>query len=330
MRVLVTGAAGFIGFHLSRRLLADGFEVDGFDGMTPYYDVTLKQARWAELERSPRFRGRVAMLEDFAALAAFAEPKPDIVVHLAAQAGVRYSLENPRAYVDANLVGTFNVLEVARGVGHLLLASTSSVYGANASMPFRETDKTDHPLTLYAATKKASEDMAHSYAHLWKIPTTAFRFFTVYGPWGRPDMALFKFVAATLKGEPIEVYGHGEMKRDFTYVDDLVEAIVRLLDKPPVEGLAVGPMDSASPAAPYRVVNIGGGQPVGLMPFIAAIERALGLPIEKRMLPMQKGDVPATWAAPDLLRALTGYVPTTDVETGVRAFVEWYRGFYAA
>ena len=328
MRVLVTGAAGFIGFHLSRRLLADGWEVDGFDGMTPYYDVTLKQARWAELERSPRFRGRIAMLEDFAALAAFADPKPDIVVHLAAQAGVRYSLENPRAYVDANLVGTFNVLEVSRGVRHLLLASTSSVYGANAAMPFRETDRTDHPLTLYAATKKASEDMAHSYAHLWKTPTTAFRFFTVYGPWGRPDMALFKFVAATLKGEPIEVYGHGEMKRDFTYVDDLVEAVVRLIDKPPREGEPVGPMDSLSPAAPYRVVNIGGGQPVGLLPFIAAIERALGRPIEKRMLPMQKGDVPATWAAPDLLRALTGYVPTTDVETGVRAFVEWRHGFY--
>ena len=328
MRVLVTGAAGFIGFHLSRRLLADGWEVDGFDGMTPYYDVTLKQARWAELERSPRFRGRVAMLEDFAALAAFADPKPDIVVHLAAQAGVRYSLENPRAYVDANLVGTFNVLEVSRGVRHLLLASTSSVYGANEAMPFRETDRTDHPLTLYAATKKASEDMAHSYAHLWKTPTTAFRFFTVYGPWGRPDMALFKFVAATLKGEPIEVYGHGEMKRDFTYVDDLVEAVVRLIDKPPREGEPVGPMDSLSPAAPYRVVNIGGGQPVGLLPFIAAIERALGRPIEKRMLPMQKGDVPATWAAPDLLRALTGYVPTTDVETGVRAFVEWRHGFY--
>ena len=195
-------------------------------------------------------------------------------------------------------------------------------------MPFRETDRTDHPLTLYAATKKATEDMAHSYAHLWKIPTTAFRFFTVYGPWGRPDMALFKFVAATLRGEPIDVYGRGEMKRDFTYIDDLVEAIVRLIEKPPREGEPVGPMDSLSPAAPYRVVNIGGGQPVGLLPFIDAIERALGLPIARRLLPMQKGDVPATWASPDLLRALTGYVPTTDVETGVAAFVEWYRGFY--
>ena len=330
MRVLVTGAAGFIGFHLSRRLLADGHEVDGYDGMTPYYDVRLKEARWAELGRFPRFRGQVAMLEDAAALNAFAEPRPDIVVHLAAQAGVRYSLENPRAYVDANLVGTFNVLELARGVRHLLLASTSSVYGANAAMPFRETDRTDHPLTLYAATKKAGEDMAHAYAHLWKTPTTAFRFFTVYGPWGRPDMALFKFVAATLRGEPIDVYGEGRMQRDFTYVDDLVEAVRRLIDLPPVEGAPVGLLDSLSPAAPYRVVNIGGGRPVGLLAFIDAVEGALGRKIERRLLPMQKGDVPATSAAPDLLRALTGYVPETDVETGVRAFVAWYRAAYPA
>jgi UDP-glucuronate 4-epimerase len=329
MRVLVTGAAGFIGFHLSRRLLTQGFEVDGYDGMTPYYDVRLKEARWGELARFPGFRGRVALLEDAAALAAFAEPKPDIIVHLAAQAGVRYSLENPRAYVDANLVGTFNVLEHARGVRHLLLASTSSVYGANAAMPFRENDRTDHPLTLYAATKKATEDMAHSYAHLWKIPTTAFRFFTVYGPWGRPDMALFKFVAATLRGEPIGVYGEGRMQRDFTYVDDLVEAVVRLLDKAPQEGAPIGALDSLSPAAPYRVVNIGGGRPVGLLEFIEAVERALGRPIERRLLPMQKGDVPATWAAPDLLRALTGYVPATDVKTGVAAFVDWYRETYS-
>jgi UDP-glucuronate 4-epimerase len=328
MRVLVTGAAGFIGFHLSRRLLADGHEVDGFDGMTPYYDVRLKQARWAELFRAPAFRGQVGMLEDADALSAVG--KPDLIVHLAAQAGVRYSLENPRAYVDANLLGTYNVLELARtlGVSHLLIASTSSVYGANASMPFHETDRTDHPLTLYAATKKATEDMAHSYAHLWKIPTTAFRFFTVYGPWGRPDMALFKFVAATLQGEPIDVYGRGEMKRDFTYIDDLVEAIVRLIDKPPREGAPVDPADSLSPAAPYRVVNIGGGRPVGLLAFIDAIERALGMPIARRLTDMQKGDVPGTWASPDLLRKLTGYAPTTDVETGVRAFVEWYRKFY--
>jgi UDP-glucuronate 4-epimerase len=330
MRVLVTGAAGFIGFHVSRRLLSAGHWVDGYDGMTPYYDVRLKQARWAELARQPRFRGRVALLEDAAALSAFADRKPDVVVHLAAQAGVRYSLENPRAYVDANLVGTYNVMECARGVQHFLLASTSSVYGANTAMPFRETDRADHPLTLYAATKKATEDMAHAYAHLWKIPTTAFRFFTVYGPWGRPDMALFKFVAATLRGEPIDVYGQGEMKRDFTYIDDLVEAIARLIDTVPREGEPVGPMDSLSPAAPYRVVNIAGGQPVGLLAFIDAIERALGQPTVRRLLPMQKGDLPATWASAELLRALIGYVPDTDLETGVRAFVDWYREIYGA
>ncbi len=330
MRILVTGAAGFIGFHLSQRLLADGHEVDGYDGMTPYYDVRLKAARWAELGRFPRFRGHVAMLEDADALAAFAEPKPDIVVHLAAQAGVRYSLENPRAYIDANLVGTFNVLELSRGARHLLLASTSSVYGANAATPFREIDRTDHPLTLYAATKKAGEDMAHAYAHLWKTPTTAFRFFTVYGPWGRPDMALFKFVAAGLKGEPIDVYGEGRMSRDFTYIDDLVEAVRRLIDLPPEEGAPSGPLDSLSPAAPYRVVNIGGGRPVGLLAFVEAVERSLGRPIARRLLPMQKGDVPATCASPDLLRALTGYVPETEMETGVRAFVDWYRAAYSA
>ena len=330
MRILITGAAGFIGFHLARRLLADGHSVAGYDGMTRYYDVRLKQERWAELALSPNFVGAVGMLEEDAKLAAFAQAQaPELIVHLAAQAGVRYSLENPRAYVDANLVGTYNVMELARthAVRHFLLASTSSVYGANAEMPFRETDRTDHPLTLYAATKKATEDMAHSYAHLWKIPTTAFRFFTVYGPWGRPDMALFKFVDAALKGEPIDVYGRGEMKRDFTYIDDLVEAIVRLIDKAPREGEPVGPMDSLSPAAPYRVVNIGGGQPVGLLAFIDAVERALGLKIERRMLGMQKGDVPATWAAPDLLRALTGYAPTTDIGAGVRAFVEWRRAY---
>ena len=263
MRILVTGAAGFIGFHLCSRLLAEGHRVDGFDGMTPYYDVTLKQARWAQLERHPQFHGKVGMLEDTAALDAFAN-EPDAIIHLAAQAGVRYSLENPRAYVDSNVVGTFNVMEVARarGVRHFMLASTSSVYGGNAAMPFCETDRADHPLTLYAATKKATEDMAHSYAHLWNIPTTAFRFFTVYGPWGRPDMALFKFVAATLQGQAIDVYGRGEMKRDFTYIDDLVEAAVRLLDKPPRAGAPVGERGFALPrcALPRRQYR---GRPAG-------------------------------------------------------------------
>ena len=325
-RFLITGSAGFIGFHLARRLLEDGHVVAGLDGFTPYYDVRLKRERHAVLETYAHFTAREARLEDFSALSRIAEAaRPDVIVHLAAQAGVRYSLENPRAYADANLTGTFNLLEVARAVrpGHLLLASTSSVYGANAEMPFRETDRTDHPLTLYAATKKAGEDMAHAYAHLHKIPTTAFRFFTVYGPWGRPDMALFKFVDATLAGEAIDVYGEGRMKRDFTYVEDLVEAVARLIGLPPREGEPVGAHDSLSPTAPYRVVNIGGGNPVGLMDFIAAIETSLGKTARRRFLPMQKGDVPATWAAPDLLAALTGYIPSTPIATGVDAFVAW-------
>jgi UDP-glucuronate 4-epimerase len=331
MRFLITGTAGFIGFHLARRLVADGHFVSGLDGMTPYYDVRLKQARHAVLARSSAFTGHIAMLEDFAALQRIASDfEPEIIVHLAAQAGVRYSLENPRAYVDANLLGTFNVMEIAKAaeVGHFLFASTSSVYGANTQMPFKETDRTDHPLTLYAATKKATEEMAHSYAHLWKIPTTAFRFFTVYGPWGRPDMALFKFVRATLAGEPIDVFGNGQMRRDFTYIDDLVEAIVRLVDRPPREGEPVGEMDSLSPAAPYRVLNIGGGRPVGLLDYIDAVERSLRLPVQRRFLEMQKGDVAATFASPDLLERLIAYKPSTSVEVGVKAFVDWYRGYY--
>ena len=245
----------------------------------PITTINLKRARAAILESYPSYRGLEAMLEDFAAVSRFAaEARPDVIVHLAAQAGVRYSLENPRAYADANLTGTFNVLEIAKvsAPEHLMIASTSSVYGANTEMPFRETDRADHPLTLYAASKKAGEDMAHAYAHLYKIPTTAFRFFTVYGPWGRPDMALFKFVAATLKGEPIDVYGEGQMRRDFTYIDDLIEAVTRLIDAPPRQGEPVGASDSLSPAAPYRVVNIGGGRTVGLLDFIDAIEASAG------------------------------------------------------
>jgi len=333
MRILVTGSAGFIGFHLSRRLIADGHEVAGVDGMTPYYDVRLKHDRHAILKGHNGFSEHVLLLEEHDRLAeTFAAFKPDAVVHLAAQAGVRYSLENPRAYVDANLVGTFNLLELCREhrPRHLMMASTSSVYGGNPDMPFVETDRTDHPLTLYAATKKAGEGMAHAYSHLWGLPTTAFRFFTVYGPWGRPDMALFKFVAATLKDEPIDVYNNGEMKRDFTYIDDLVEALVRLLDAPPPrpgEGTPVEG-DSLSPVAPFRSVNIGGGAPVGLMEFIEAIERSTGREAIRNYLPMQPGDVPATFASADLLHALTGYRPSTAVDVGVQAFVDWYRDHY--
>jgi UDP-glucuronate 4-epimerase len=331
MRFLITGAAGFIGFHLTRRLMAEGHAVTGIDGMTAYYDVRLKQARVAILQQSNLYQHHAFMLEDADRLNQVVEAdRPDIVIHLAAQAGVRYSLDNPRAYVDANLTGTFNVMEAVRQwkPGHFLLASTSSVYGGNTVMPFRETDPTDHPLTFYAATKKATESMTHSYAHLWGIPTTAFRFFTVYGPWGRPDMALFKFVRATLAGEPIDVYGHGKMERDFTYIDDLVEAIIRLVDHPPVAGEPVSEHDSLSSVAPFRVVNIGGGTPVKLMDFITEIERCLGIPAKKNFLDMQKGDVPATFAAAELLEAITGYRPSTPVSAGVEAFVAWYKDYY--
>lgn len=327
MRFLITGTAGFIGFHLAHRLLREGHTVTGFDGMTPYYDVQLKHDRHAVLEAFDGFTPVTAMLEDMPALLAAAEQAaPDVIVHLAAQAGVRYSIENPRAYVDSNLVGSFNVLEVARMLKpqHLLLASTSSAYGANEKMPFEETDKADHPITLYAATKKAMETMAHSYAHLWKLPTTCFRFFTVYGPWGRPDMALFKFVDAMQNNRPIDIYGNGEMKRDFTYIDDLVEAIVRLTNCAPQQGAPVSAQDTLSPAAPWRLVNIAGGVPVGLMAFIETIEACMGKPAIRNMLPMQQGDVAATFADHHLLESLTGFRPAITVEQGVAAFVEWY------
>ena len=334
MRFLITGSAGFIGFHLARRLLAEGHAVVGFDGMTDYYDLKLKEARHAVLSRSNAFKPVIGRLEDPSALQQAAElAEPEVIFHLAAQAGVRYSIENPRAYVDANLVGSYNLLEVARQVKprHLLLASTSSVYGGNDVMPFREMDKADQPLTLYAATKKAMEVMSHSQSHLWQIPTTCFRFFTVYGPWGRPDMALFKFVDRILKAQPIEIYGHGEMRRDFTYVDDLVEAMVRLVDIAPATGVAAKRaerFDTISGVAPWRVVNIAGGKPTGLLDFIEAIETALGRPAIRQMLPMQPGDVKETFGGHELLEALTGYLPHTSVETGVTAFVRWYRDYY--
>jgi UDP-glucuronate 4-epimerase len=330
LRYFITGTAGFIGFHLARRLLEDGHHVVGFDGMTRYYNVRLKEARNAALAQHPAFRNVLGMLEDRPALEkAIRDAAPDVVIHLAAQAGVRYSLENPQAYLDSNLVGSWNVLDLAKDIGvrHLLLASTSSIYGASPTVPFRESDRADEPLTFYAASKKAMELMAHSYAHLYKIPTTAFRFFTVYGPWGRPDMALFKFVQAMLDDREIEVYGEGRMSRDFTYIDDLVEAIVRLSEAVPAESGRVAEAmggDTLSAQAPFRVVNIGGGQPVGLLDFVGTIEEVVGRPAKLRMLPMQKGDVPRTFACPSLLQALTGYKPQTRLDAGVRAFADWF------
>lgn len=332
--VLITGTAGFIGFHLAKLLLQDGFRVIGYDGMTPYYDPALKRHRHQILLQSPGFTCDEGLLEDMPRLQALCErERPEVIIHLAAQAGVRYSLENPRAYVEANLLGAFNVLECARllGVQHLLMASTSSVYGANTEMPFAEVQKTETPLTLYAATKKANEGMAHSYAHLWQLPTTMFRFFTVYGPWGRPDMALFKFVKAALEGDAIDVYNHGQMARDFTFVTDLVRGIRMLIDQPPVQPASpedILPGDSLSPAAPFRTVNIGNSTRVPLMDFVSEVERALGIEIRKNFLDMQKGDVPETWADCSLLQRLTGYRPQTSLRDGVAAFVAWYRDYY--
>lgn len=331
MKVLVTGAAGFIGFHLSQRLLGGGHQVLGYDGMTKYYDVSLKEARLAMLKRSDEFSFVEAMLEDKSALEEAAQKfTPEVIIHLAAQAGVRYSLEAPEAYISANVLGTFNVLELAKALKpqHLLIASTSSVYGGNEDMPFVEADRTDFPVSLYAATKKACEAMSHSYAHLFKIPTTCFRFFTVYGPWGRPDMALYKFVDAIEQGRPIDVYGMGQMQRDSTAVTDLVEGIARLMLRAPQEGKpAEGARDSLSPVAPWRVVNIAGGKPTPLLEFITAIEKCLGKSAEKNMLPMQMGDVISTSADPSLLRALTGFSPEVTVEDCVKEFVQWYREF---
>ena len=333
-RILITGTAGFIGFHLARLLLAEGFQVHGFDGMTDYYDVTLKQRRHAILLQNPNFSATEGMLEDAALFDRMADDfAPDVIVHLAGQAGVRYSLENPRAYIDSNIVGTFNVMEAARRlqVAHLLMASTSSVYGANEDMPFTERDKADTPLTIYAATKKANEAMGHSYAHLWNLPTTMFRFFTVYGPFGRPDLALYKFVDAILEDRPIDIYNHGDMYRDFTYVDDLVRGIRLLIDAVPVRPASrddIPDWDSLSPAAPFRVVNIGNSDKVRLLDFVEAIEECLGKKAKRNYMEMQKGDVPATWADATLLQNLTGYRPQTDFHDGIARFVEWFRDYY--
>ncbi|WP_171208062.1 MULTISPECIES: NAD-dependent epimerase/dehydratase family protein [unclassified Ruegeria] len=333
-RVLVTGTAGFIGFHLARLLLAEGFRVHGYDGMTDYYDVALKHRRHQMLLQNPGFAATEGMLEDYDTLVRVADEfQPDVIVHLAAQAGVRYSLEEPRSYIQSNVVGTFNVMEIARQhkVEHLLMASTSSVYGANTEMPFTEVEKADTQLTIYSATKKANESMGHSYAHLWDLPTTMFRFFTVYGTWGRPDLALYKFVDAILDGRPIDIYNHGDMYRDFTNVEDLVRGIRLLIDTPPVRPSSPDEIiegDSLSPVAPYRVVNIGNGEKIRLLDFIEAIEEALGQKAIRNCMPMQMGDVPATWADADLLQRLTGYRPQTDFKDGIARFVEWFRDYH--
>ena len=333
--ILVTGSAGFIGFHLCRHLLELGYHVVGIDALTDYYDPDLKSDRLSILYNYQQFTNHRLRIEDAEDLGdVFAGCRPECVIHLAAQAGVRYSIEFPAEYVQTNLVGTFNILELAKSydVSHLLMASTSSVYGANDTMPFKEVQKTDTPLSFYAATKKSNELMAHSYSHIFDLPITMFRFFTVYGPWGRPDMALFKFIKAIESDQPIDIYNYGNMKRDFTYVEDLVFSIAKLINCVPLNprgrgSEAVFQNDSLSPVAPHRVVNIGNSRPTDLMDYISALESALGITAKKNMMPIQPGDVPATWADTTLLENLTGSVPSTPVEAGVREFVAWYKSY---
>ena len=333
MKVLITGSAGFIGSALALRLLERGDEVVGVDNLNDYYDVALKEARLARTLSHPGYTDIRASIEDREAMEeVFRTHRPDRVVNLAAQAGVRYSLENPHAYVDTNLVGFVNILEGCRhnGVEHLVFASSSSVYGANTKMPFSVHDNVDHPVSLYAASKKANELMAHTYSHLYGLPTTGLRFFTVYGPWGRPDMALFLFTRKILAGEPIDVFNYGRHRRDFTYIDDIVEGVIRVLDRIPEPNpdWSGDAPDSATSRAPYRLYNIGNNQPVELMHYIEVLEDCLGRKAEKNLLPLQPGDVPDTYAdVTDLVRD-TGYKPDTSVEEGVRKFVEWYRDFY--
>jgi UDP-glucuronate 4-epimerase len=334
MKILVTGAAGFIGAATSLRLLARGDEVVGIDNLNDYYDVSLKHSRLQRLQPHENFRfERLDVADRGAMQRLFRIERFDRVVHLAAQAGVRYSLQNPQAYIDSNLVGFGNVLEGCRhgGVQHLVYASSSSVYGGNTRMPFSEHDNVDHPVSLYAATKKANELMAHTYSHLYALPTTGLRFFTVYGPWGRPDMALFLFTKAILEGRPIDVFNHGQMQRDFTYIDDITESVVRVADRPaaPDPAYRADAPDAATGNVPYRVFNIGNHQPVPLMDFIGSIERALGKTAEKRLLPLQEGDVPATYADVDALRAWVGFAPATSIDDGIARFVEWYRAYYS-
>lgn len=331
MKVLVTGAAGFIGYHVAEKLLARGDDVIGLDNVNDYYDPTLKEARLARLE-GPRFELLRGELADQAAVASAFDRQPERVVHLAAQAGVRHSLTHPQTYVDTNITGTLKILEACRhrGIEHLVFASSSSVYGANTTMPFSVHHNVDHPVSLYAATKKANELMAHSYSHLYGIPTTGLRFFTVYGPWGRPDMALFLFTKAILEDRPLEVFNEGRMRRDFTYVDDIAEGVVRVLDTVPSGDprWSGARPDPSSSAAPYRLYNIGNHSPVGLLEFIRAIEKALGRTARLELLPMQPGDVPESFADVDDLERDVGFAPNTPVEVGIERFVAWYREYY--
>lgn len=333
MKILLTGAAGFIGMTTTLRLLARGDTVVGLDNLNDYYEVSLKHARLARLSSHPNFRFVQMNVEDRPGMEAlFAQERFDRVIHLAAQAGVRYSLKNPHAYIDSNIVGFMNVLEGCRhsGVQHLVYASSSSVYGGNTKMPFSEHDSVDHPVSMYAATKKANELMAHTYSHLFGLPTTGLRFFTVYGPWGRPDMALFLFTKAILEGRPIDVFNHGKMQRDFTFVDDIVEGVIRVMDRSaePNPGFISDTPDPGTSNAPYRVFNIGNHSPVQLLDYIGCIEDALGMKAQKNLLPLQDGDVPATYADVDALRDWVGFTPATDIRTGVARFVEWYREYY--
>lgn len=333
---LVTGSAGFIGYHISNSLLKEGWRVVGLDCLSDYYDVDLKKRRESMLLEYKDYRSVHEKVQAANILKnIFQKEKPDLVIHLAAQAGVRYSLDNPRTYLESNIVGTFELLEAAREYPprHMLLASTSSAYGSNVVMPYKETAKADNQMSFYAATKKSTENMAHSYSHLFDLPVTMFRFFTVYGPWGRPDMALFKFTKAILNGEPIDVYNYGEMRRDFTYIDDLVNGMRLLIDVVPKGSLNADephhPNENISPVAPFRVVNIGNSKPEKLTDFIAAIEKTVGIVAIKNLMHMQAGDVPVTWADTSLLEDLTGYRPQTNLEDGVRNFVRWYRSIYA-
>ena len=333
MTILLTGAAGFIGMHCALRLLERGDQVIGIDNLNDYYDLSLKKARLAKLKPHPGFTFIRAAIEGRARMdSVFADTRPDRVINLAAQAGVRYSLENPHAYIEANLVGFMNILEGCRhnDIAHLVYASSSSVYGGNAQLPFSESHSVDHPVSLYAATKKSNELMAHTYSHLYGLPVTGLRFFTVYGPWGRPDMALFKFADAMRAGRHIDVYNHGKMIRDFTYIDDIVEGVIRVLDKPATVNLDFDPLrpDAATATAPFRLFNIGNGKPTPLMDYIAALERALGLTASMNMMEMQPGDVPATSADTSALRDWVGFAPDTDIKDGVARFAEWYLNYF--